>query len=116
MSISTRLLTLALPVVALTALGGLAASTPASAGCHLIDCVENVVVKKWQVKTFSCQRLWILRNSIYDDAGYCFNTARGKKWFVNDGCLYDDVNDVPLSAVQRKNINTLRSVEIAKGC
>lgn len=108
-----RLTVALLPVAAV--LSTLSAG-PAAAGCHLIDCVENVYIKASQVKNHSCEDLWVLRNSIYKDAGYCFKTAKAKSWFGNDGCKYADQDEVPLNAYQRHNVKVLKSVEAKNGC
>lgn len=92
------------------------AATPASAGCHLIDCVESVYLSPKDVATHSCESLWVLRNSIFDDAGYCFASARGMKSFINDGCSFTDQEAVPLNDYQRANIEVLKAVEVSKGC
>ena len=110
-----RIAVAALPLLTFAAFTGSTVS-PAAAGCHLIDCVEDVVVKRWEIKNYSCPQLWVLRNSIYDDAGYCFNTVRGRNWFSNDDCQYEDAGDVPLSWRQRKNVALFKSVEASKGC
>lgn len=95
----------------------IAASVPnAYAGCHLVDCVENVYVKPAELKAASCETLWTLRNSIYKDGGYCFKTPAAIKAFGNAGCSYDDQLLVPLNDYQHTNVKTIRSVEDAKGC
>ena len=109
----TRLI-LALAPVALAA-ASLSAS-PASACCHLVDCVENVYVKPYQLRDKSCEILWILRNSIYDDAGYCFQTDRAKARFSNEGCRYTDQSEVPLNDYQRHNVGVIKAAEDRKGC
>src|SRR5262245_16902249 len=89
---------LALPVAFVT----LGTTAPrAVAGCHLVDCVENVYVTPQQVKKKSCGDLWILRNSVFKDAHYCFKTPRAINFFGNQGCLYDDQAAVPLNDYQR---------------
>lgn len=93
-----------------------AAATPAHAGCHLIDCVENVYVKPSELKSQSCETLWILRNSIFKDAGYCFKSERAAKWFGNEGCTHDDQSAVPLNDYQRHNIEVIEAREAEKGC
>ncbi|MDQ8700267.1 YARHG domain-containing protein [Hyphomicrobium sp. LHD-15] len=93
-----------------------ATTSAASAGCHLVDCVENVFVTPQQLKTKSCEDLWILRNSIWKDAGYCFKTPRAIKAFGTQGCLHTDQSAVPLNEYQRRNAETLLSVETEKGC
>lgn len=108
---SSRII-LATTAAALTVCG---AST-AHAGCHLIDCVENVVITEKQVASKSCEDLWILRNSIYKDAGYCFKSPKAIKWFGNSGCSYDDEAAVPLNDYQRANAKLLRAVSEKKGC
>ncbi len=64
----------------------------------------------------SCEDLWYQRNEIYKAQGYCFRTQRGIRAFGNAGCQYDDVEDVPLSASQRRLIAGIQSEERARGC
>ncbi len=64
----------------------------------------------------SCGELWYARNEIYKDAGYCFRTQRGIRAFGNAGCRYDDVEDVPLSANQRREVAEIQRWERIKGC
>jgi hypothetical protein len=112
-TVTTRIALLALPL----ALGSaLAAPTAAVAGCHLVDCVENVYITPKQVKNKTCEDLWILRNSIFKDAGYCFQTTRALKAFGNQGCQFADQAEVPLNDYQRTNIDTLAAVETDNGC
>lgn len=63
-----------------------------------------------------CQRLWVERNSIYKQNGYCFNTPRGVRYFGNAGCQYDDVNQVPLSGYERQRVAEIVAQERAVGC
>lgn len=103
----------ALPLAFAALAGG---TTTASAGCHLVDCVENVYVKPYQVKKKSCEDLWILRNSMFKEQRYCFKTPRAISWFGNQGCLFDDQASVPLNDYQRHNISVIQDAETAKGC
>lgn len=64
----------------------------------------------------SCEGLWYSRNAIYKSAGYCFHTARGIRAFGNAGCLYDDVDAVPLSAQQHRVIADIQRQETDQGC
>jgi hypothetical protein len=64
----------------------------------------------------SCRGLWMERNQIYKDGGYCFKTARAIRVFGNAGCSYDDVNDVPLSARQRAAVRDIVAEERRMGC
>jgi len=93
-----------------------AGAAPAYAGCHLVDCVENVYITDKQVAKKSCEDLWILRNSIYKDAGYCFKSPRAIRWFNNKGCQHDDEAAVPFNDYQRANIKVLKRTEIDHGC
>jgi hypothetical protein len=110
---ATRTVLLALPL----ALGStLAVPSTAVAGCHLVDCVENVYITPKALKKKTCEDLWILRNSIFHDARYCFQTTRAMKAFGNQGCQFSDQSEVPLNDYQRTNIDTLATVEAEKGC
>jgi YARHG domain len=64
----------------------------------------------------SCGELWYARNEIYKAGGYCFRTQRGIRAFGNAGCQYDDVEDVPLSANQRREVAEIQRMERIKGC
>lgn len=88
----------------------------ANAGCHLIDCVENVYIAPKEIETRSCEDLWILRNSIWNDAGYCFKTERAVKAFGTHNCRYPDQSAVPLNDYQRANAKTILAVETAHNC
>ena len=65
---------------------------------------------------WSCRDLWVERNQIFKDAGYCFNTQRAVRYFGNAGCMYDRQADVPLSASQRRIIAEIVRVERFTGC
>jgi hypothetical protein len=65
---------------------------------------------------WSCRDLWVERNQIYKDAGYCFSTPRAIRYFGNGGCMYDRQGDVPLSANQRRIIAEITRIERFSGC
>jgi hypothetical protein len=91
-------------------------ATPAKAGCHLVDCVENVFIKPQEVDGRRCEDLYILRNAIYKDAGYCFRSERARRSFTNEGCVFEDVAAVPLNAYQKHNVGVIRLAEARRGC
>jgi len=64
----------------------------------------------------SCESLWIARNEIYKAQGYCFRTARAIRAFGNAGCQYDAIEDVPLSAHDRRVIADIVREERRRGC
>lgn len=63
-----------------------------------------------------CHELWVERNQIYKDAGYCFRTPAAIRTFGNRGCIYDDINEVPLSNRQRAWVNEIVRLERRYGC
>ena len=64
----------------------------------------------------SCEDLWVERNAIYKQAGYCFKTRRAIAYFGNSGCSYDTEESVPLSSRQRARIARITAEERAQGC
>ena len=64
----------------------------------------------------ACADLWTARNEIYKAQGYCFRTERAIRAFGNAGCAYDNVEDVPLSTSQRRQIADIQRVERTHGC
>lgn len=62
-----------------------------------------------QGDAYDCNEMWVLRNQIYKDRGYCFKTAKAIAHFGNAGCRYDDVADVPLSGSDRVVIRDVKA-------
>jgi YARHG domain len=60
--------------------------------------------------------LWEVRNTIYKERGYCFQTQKGIQAFGNAGCKYDDAGKVPLNVAERYNVNAIKKAEVKKGC
>jgi len=65
------------------------------------------------LRGLSCQRLWVMRNRIYKNNGYCFKTRRGRNYFGNAGCW---TSNPRLSRAERNRVNAIRRAERAKGC
>jgi hypothetical protein len=63
-----------------------------------------------------CHRLWVERNQIYADHGYCFKTERAISYFGNEGCRYEYEADVPLSRRERARISRIQAQEREYGC
>lgn len=63
-----------------------------------------------------CTQLWVARNSIYKEYGYCFKTARAIRYFGNAGCQYDNERDLPISRADRARVNDIVRRERALGC
>ena len=73
-------------------------------------------VSKADLEPLSCETLWVLRNSIFDQYGYCFKTQKAKDWFNNDDCKIDDAEALPISPIQKSNIDKIKDMESWKGC
>jgi hypothetical protein len=95
----------------------LAGAGPAVAGCYEdIGCTDRDQVSKTQLRRLSCENLWMVRNEIYKDAGYCFKTQRAIDYFGNEQCTVENMSAVPLSSIERFNINQIVAVEREMGC
>ena len=64
----------------------------------------------------TCQRLWVERNQIYKDYGYCFQTERAIRYFGNRGCRYEYESDIPFKRRDRALIRRLQAEEREMGC
>lgn len=67
-------------------------------------------------QTKACHQIWVIRNQIFKDAGYCFKTTTAINYFGNAGCRYDDEYDVPLSQGNRDVIRDLKAEAARLGC
>jgi hypothetical protein len=63
-----------------------------------------------------CNQLWVERNSIYKERGYCFKTERAKARFGNEGCRHYNEGSVPLSNRERVRIAEIQRSERDFGC
>ncbi len=63
-----------------------------------------------------CHRLWVERNQIYKDYGYCFKTERAIRYFGNRGCRYESESDIRMSRRDRAIIDRIKAEERDYGC
>lgn len=101
----------------LAAAAVLAMTGPAMANCYeIIGCDDSDYFARGDLRQLSCQSLWEVRNLIYQQNGYCFQTNRAKRVFSNEGCWITDQAKVSLNAYERENVATIAAVERSKGC
>jgi hypothetical protein len=90
---------------------------PTPAACYEeIGCTDGDKFRKSDLSEFSCQLLWDVRNTIYKENGYCFQTKKARNYFGNDGCYVDDMEEVKMSSIERHNVGQIVAVEKALGC
>ena len=68
------------------------------------------------VSNYDCDQLWLGRNSVFKEAGYCFKTPRAIGVFGNAGCQFDDINAVVLSPENQRFVESMQLAERAKAC
>jgi hypothetical protein len=110
-----------LSVAAMVALAGSLAS-PVFADCYdILGCTDKSAFSAHYSYLVAadgptCDFLYVMRNQIYAQHGYCFKTARGIKEIGNTDCSIQDMAAVPLSQIERNNVATIKRAEIAKRC
>lgn len=86
------------------------------------QCYENVGcphkdrISQAQARDLSCENLWLVRNTIFHQRGYCFQGPRGLAEFDNSRCSSNSITELKLSQVEKANIATLKKLERRKGC
>jgi len=108
-----------MPKVAAALLGAglFVSASPAMSACfELIGCTDREYFSESQLRRLSCDALWTVRNTIFYENGYCFQTAKGQAVFGNAGCKYTVSGKVPLNKYERANVETVKKVEARKGC
>ena len=81
-----------------------------------IQSVERSRGCSTDTETISCDQLWIVRNSIYKEASFCFKTRRAIEYFGNGGCRYQNEADIPFSAADRARITEITRLERESNC
>ena len=94
------------------------AATPAQAACFEsgVGCTDDHYMSKQVLRTLSCDSLWTVRNTIFDENGYCFKTARARETFDNEDCYVRDAGKLKMNNYERANVDRIVAVESAKGC
>ena len=64
----------------------------------------------------NCEFLYVMRNQIYAEHHYCFQTPRAIAAFGNQGCVSRNPNALGMSALELGNASTILQAEHAKGC
>jgi YARHG domain len=63
-----------------------------------------------------CQQLWVQRNQIFKNRGYCFRTQAAIAYFGNVGCIYGNQDAVPLADSERSYIRQIVARERVLRC
>lgn len=85
-------------------------------GLGTTGCTHLETFGREELRTLSCQNLWYVRNSIYDDNGYCFRTQAAKAEFDNSDCYVRDAGKLRFNRHEQANIDRIVRVEREKGC
>jgi hypothetical protein len=81
-----------------------------------VGCTDTEAMPVDALLQLSCDNLWTVRNMIFDENGYCFQTAKAKDIFSNDGCSHTTMASMPLNSYETKNIQLVQTVEKQKAC
>ncbi len=82
-------------------------------GRYLVDEARDKPTAATTVEAKMCMKLWFQRNSIFHDNGYCFGSAKGKKYFDNASCV---TSKPALNATEKSRVKSLQQTEAALGC
>ncbi|HZD89477.1 MAG TPA: YARHG domain-containing protein [Pseudolabrys sp.] len=63
-----------------------------------------------------CHRLWVERNQLYKDYGYCFKTEQAIRYFGNRGCRYESEDEIPMARRDRARLRDIQAEERDLGC
>ena len=92
-------------------------SLPAAAGCYEgLGCTDVNRFSQANLRQQSCDTLYFVRNSIYQEHGYCFKTARARAVLGNAGCYIHDAGAVPLNRNESANVAAIKQAENWLGC
>ena len=124
MDVKSPLLGSRLRAVAIGVLAAVAIVTPALADCYdLVGCDSKDLFSKHYGDYLgsiadgpNCDFLYMMRNRIYQQRGYCFSTARAISALGNSGCTIRNQAAVPLSNIERANIATIQRAESLRRC
>ena len=108
-----RRLTVLMAGLAMVAVAGSASAACFESG---IGCTDDHKISTSALRNLSCDALWTVRNSIYNDHGYCFKTAAARRVFDNSDCSVNNAAHLGFSNIEQTNINRIVAVESNFGC
>jgi hypothetical protein len=89
----------------------------AQADCYeLIGCSDSEYMDLADLTQLSCENLWHVRNRIFDENGYCFQTAQAQDAFDNSDCSVTKQAAVKLNDYERANVKAILGAESQLGC
>ncbi|MEO1199185.1 MAG: YARHG domain-containing protein [Pseudomonadota bacterium] len=94
-------------------------ASPARAYCiGGMGCSDTASFVRADLLNFSCQSLWEMRNQIFKENGYCFQTDRARNFFGNGGCWTSNQAEARsnMNRFERGNVDEIVGVERALSC
>ena len=124
MDANPRVLGSSLRAAALALFAAVGIATPTLADCYdLVGCDNKDLFSKHYGDYLgsiadgpNCDFLYMMRNRIYQQHGYCFSTERAISTLGNAGCSIRNQAAVPLSDIERANIATIQRAESIRRC
>lgn len=101
---------------AIAAVVALLSVSPVLAECYEIGCTDEDRFDKADLREWSCDDLWIVRNTIYFEHGYCFVSDAAINYFGIEDCYEENSKRLNFSKIEQYNIDAMASVEKAKRC
>ena len=77
---------------------------------------RSICILEKLLSELSCEDLWTLRNSIFDEHGYCFTQRPEADKFDNSDCTQDAFSRLALNGNERDNVSVINDMERAKFC
>ena len=101
---------------AIAAAVALLSASPVLAECYDIGCTDQDRFDRSDLREWSCDDLWVARNTIYFEHGYCFKTDAAIEYFGNDQCYVENANRLNFSRIEQHNIDAIATVEKSRRC
>ena len=93
------------------------AAAPASAACFEdVGCTDSQYMRAQDLRRLSCENLWMVRNTIFDENGLCFKTRRARSVFSNVDCWVEEQAAVALNDYEHSNVSKIVGIESSFGC
>jgi hypothetical protein len=96
----------------------LALASPARADCYdMFGCTDRDLFRLQDLTSGpTCEFLYTMRNAIYAQHHYCFQTKRGIAAFGNAGYVSSNPAALGLNGIERANAATILKAEKTLGC
>ena len=92
-------------------------ASPTLAACYEgLGCTDTEIFTPEALSAQSCEVLWVVRNQLLHDEGFCLTDRAAVEKFGNAQCSIDNPDYLQFNRFEQTNYEAIRKAEADKSC